>query len=113
MSHADAGIYLALLIAGLAVTYVWRLAGVVLVRRIDPHSPILQWVRAVATALVAALVARMIFFPTGLLAHTGLPARLTAMACGILVWRLAARRIEAGVAAAVATFLILQALGSL
>jgi len=107
MSHANVDMFLALLAAGFAVTYVWRLAGVVLVKRIDPQSPMLQWVRAVATALVAALVARMIFFPTGFLANTTLSARLAALACGLLAWRLRGR-LEHGVAAATGAFLLMR-----
>jgi len=90
------------------VTYVWRLLGVLLVSRIDPQSTLLSWVRAVATALVAALVARMLLTPSGLLAHTALPARLGAVAAGALAWRIMGKRVEPGVAAAVLAFLLLQ-----
>ncbi len=101
-------VWLYVVVAGALVTYAWRLAGVLLVSRIDPQGAGLTWVRAVATALVAALVARMLFTPSGLLAHTALPARLGAIAIGAITWRLAGRRIEPGIAAAVVTFLILQ-----
>ncbi len=101
-------IWLHVALAGVAVTYVWRLLGVLLVSRIDPAGPGLLWVRAVATALVAALVARMIFMPSGLLSGSALAARLGAMAAGVVAWRLAGRRVGAGVGAAIAAFLLLQ-----
>ncbi len=107
MTSASA-VWLYVIVAGSLVTYVWRLVGVLLVSRIDPQGPALTWVRAVATALVAALVARMLFTPSGLLAHTALPARLGAIATGIMAWRAAGRRIEPGIAIAVITFLLLQ-----
>jgi hypothetical protein len=51
----DSGIsiYLAILIAGFAVTYVWRFLGALAVTTLHPESEVLLWVRAVATALVA------------------------------------------------------------
>ncbi len=100
--------WLHMVVAGALVTYAWRAAGVLLVSRIDPQGMALTWVRAVATALVAALVARMLFTPSGLLAHTALPARFGAMVIGTIAWRIAGRRIEAGIAAAVIAFLFLQ-----
>ena len=101
-------IWFYVIVAGALVTYVWRLFGVLLVSRIDPQGVILTWVRAVATALVAALVARMLLTPSGLLAHTALPARLGALAAGVLAWRIMGKRVEPGVAAAVLAFLLLQ-----
>ncbi len=107
MTGASA-VWLYVVVAGALVTYVWRLLGVLLVSRINPQGAVLTWVRAVATALVAALVARMLFTPSGLLAHTALPARLGAIAVGVFAWRVAGRRVEPGVAAAVLAFLLLQ-----
>ena len=107
MTDASA-VWLYVVVAGALVTYVWRLVGVLLVSRINPQGAALTWVRAVATALVAALVARMLFTPSGLLAHTSLTARLSAMAAGLIAWRALGRRVEPGVAAAVLAFLLLQ-----
>jgi branched-subunit amino acid transport protein len=91
--------------AGWATTYVWRFAGVYLAERLAPDSDLLMWVRAVATALVAALVARIIIAPPGLLAATPLEARLAAMAVGVAAFYLLRRRLGAGVAAAVLSLL--------
>ena len=109
MSHPPS-IWLHVALSGVAVTYVWRLMGALLVSRIDPAGPVLIWVRAVATALVAALVARMVFLPSGLLAGSHLAARLAALGIGVALWRLAGRKVGAGVAAAVVGFLLLEGL---
>ncbi|HHN73384.1 MAG TPA: AzlD domain-containing protein [Thermopetrobacter sp.] len=99
---------LAVPLAGVAVTYVWRWLGVLTVSRIDPRGPLLAWVRAVATALVAALVARMVLFPSGLLAETPAAARLGGLLAGLLFWWLAGRRLAAAVGVAVAVFLLIE-----
>ncbi len=104
--------WLAIPLAGVAVTYLWRLLGVLFVARIDPHGPVLRWVRAVATALVAALVARMVLFPSGLLAETALAARLGGLAAGVLFWWLVGQRLAAAVGVTVGVMLALQMLGA-
>jgi len=109
MSVSSPSLWLVVL-AGVLVTYVWRLAGVLLVSRIDPDGPALRLVRAVVTALVAALVARMLLFPSGLLAGTPLPARLGAVLFGVAVWRFSGRMLEMAVAAGASMFLALQML---
>lgn len=101
-------IYLALAAGGFAVTYVWRLLGVVAVKNIDPEGTLLLWVRAVATALVAALVMRITFSPAGALADTAVASRAAGLAAGVGAYYLL-RRAEWGVAAAVATLAVLEA----
>lgn len=87
--------------AGMGVTYVWRLLGVVAVTRIDPESDILLWVRALSTALVAALVMRIVIAPSGVLADIGLVSRLLAIAAGVAVFGLWGRATQAGTFASV------------
>lgn len=101
MSEALATLGL-MLAAGFAVTYVWRFLGVLAVKRIEPEGDLLLWVRAVATALVAALVMRISFSPAGVLAETATPSRAAALAAALVAYYLV-RRVEWGVAAAVAT----------
>ncbi len=96
-----AGLIVLTLAAGWATTYVWRFAGVYLAERTAPDSEVLMWVRAVATALVAALVARLIVAPPGLLATTALEARVGAMALGVAAFYVFGRQTGAGVVAAV------------
>ncbi len=94
-------LYLALFAAGFLATYAWRFIAVLAVSRLNPQSEILQWVRAVATALVAGLVMRLIFAPAGVLAETSLLARFLAMAAGLSGFFLFRRNVEIGVALAV------------
>lgn len=98
----------ALLGAGFAVTYVWRFLGVVAVKRIDPEGDVLLWVRAVATALVAALVMRISFAPAGVLAETTTPSRAAALAAGLGAYYLLGRRVEWGVAVTIATLALAE-----
>lgn len=92
----------ALLGAGFAATYVWRFLGVVAVKRIDPEGDLLLWVRAVAGALVAALVMRISFAPAGVLAETATLSRAGALVAGLGAYYLLGR-VEWGVAVTVAT----------
>ena len=96
------------LAAGCATTYVWRFIGVFMTELVGPEAEILIWVRSVATAIVAALVARIIIAPPGMLAATTLEARLAAMAVGIAGFYLMRRRTGAGVVFAVGALLALS-----
>lgn len=98
-----------LLIAGGAATFVWRFAGIIASSHIDPDGPALRWVRAVATALVAALVARFIYAPSGLLAETHLFSRILALLMGALAFLALRQRIEIGVGSAVAALFLMEA----
>ncbi len=97
-------LYGLILLAAVA-TYIWRFLGVMLAARLDESSEILQWVRAVATALIAAMVVRMLLAPPGALAHTALAVRVTGIAAGVLVYFGLGRRMGLAVASAVFTLL--------
>jgi branched-subunit amino acid transport protein len=86
------------LAVGAAVTYFWRFLGVLLSGRIDPQSRLFEWVGAVAYALLAALIARMIVLPLGPpLTETPLLYRLTATFLALVVFFLTRRNILLGV----------------
>ena len=80
-----------ILVAGWLATDSWRFLGVLLGERIAEDSPAMVLVRAIATALVAAVIANMIVFPGGALAATPLALRLGAALIGfgayLFVWR--------------------------
>ncbi len=76
----------------------WRWFGFVLGRNLSVESPLFQWVRAVATALVAGLVMKLVVFPAGTLAAVPALVRLVALAGGVALYRLAGQRLAAGVA---------------
>jgi branched-subunit amino acid transport protein len=107
----NAALLFNLIVAGGMATFVWRFAGIVASSHIDPDGPVLRWVRAVATALVAALVARFIYAPSGLLAETQLISRILALLTGTLAFIGSKQRLEIGVGAAVGALFLLEALG--
>ena len=61
----QAPLLVTILVAGFAMTYMWRFLGVLLARRFSIESPLLRWIELVAYALIAGLVARMLIFPEG------------------------------------------------
>jgi hypothetical protein len=89
--------YLALILVGFLPNEIWRWLGVVLGRGLDEDSEIIMWVRSVATALVAGVIARIVLFPPGALASVPIGVRLTAMAVGFLAFLLIRRSAFAGV----------------
>ena len=72
--------------AGFLATEVWRWLGLLVGSRLDVAGEVFQWVRAVATALVAGMVTRMLLFPAGALADVALTVRLTAFAGGFVCY---------------------------
>lgn len=97
--------YLFILLAGWLATDVWRFLGVYLGGRISEESDLLVLVRALATALVAAVVANLVVFPSGALATSPLALRLAAAGGGFVAYLLLGRRVIIGIAAAEAILL--------
>jgi hypothetical protein len=89
--------YLVLILVGFLPNEVWRMLGMVLARGIDEGSEVLVWVRAVATAVLAGVVAQLIFFPAGALAAVPISVRIGATLCGFLAFLLIRRSVFAGV----------------
>lgn len=75
-----------ILFAGAIPTQMWRWLGVFLSVSLDEDSEILRWVKAVATALVAGLIANLVIYPSGVLADLPLWLRLGALAFGYGVY---------------------------
>jgi branched-subunit amino acid transport protein len=89
--------YLALLGMALIFHEPWRWLGVVLGRDLDIGSPIFAWVQAVATALVAALIMRLLLFPAGALGTLPTGVRVAAFCIGLAVFFISGRKLAAGV----------------
>lgn len=102
MSFSDPMLYAYLLVilAGFLPTDVFRFAAVLFARRLDEDSEVLILVRAVATALLAGVIARLVLFPTGDLAGVPLWIRLLTIAVGVAAYFLIRRSVLAGVIAA-------------
>ncbi|MBO0662233.1 AzlD domain-containing protein [Jiella sp. MQZ9-1] len=92
--------YVFILLAGWLPTDIWRYLGVVSASRIDETSEAAKLARTIATALVAAVIAQLVFFPTGALADIPLPVRFGSLAAGFAAYQLSRRRILAGIIAA-------------
>ncbi len=92
--------YVVILVAGYVATDIWRLAGVVMSARLNSESPILQWVKAVSTALVAGLVAKLVIYAPGELADVALWVRLAGIGVGCVAYWLTAGNVFLGVVAA-------------
>lgn len=90
--------YFALILFGFLPSEIWRMLSVVVAHGIDEKSELLEWVRAVATALLAGVVANILLTPSGALVAVPLFARLGAMALGLAVFALTRRSVIAGVA---------------
>lgn len=95
-----------ILVAGWLANDVWRFLGVAFSGRLTETSPIFAHVKAVATALVAGVIAQLILFPTGELAASSTTLRLAAVVIGFVAFRLARQHILAGVAAGEAAFVL-------
>ncbi len=93
LEHATGGLwpYLVVIIFGFLPTEIWRTLGVLAGRGLDENSEVFRWVRFVATALVTAVVAKLLLNPQGALMQIPLWGRLGAVALGIAVM-LATRR---------------------
>ena len=98
--------YVALVLVGFLPNEVWRWTGFILARGVDESSEILVWVRAVATAVLAAVIAKLIFFAPGALASVPLSVRLVAIAAGFAGFVVFRRSIFLGVATGEAVLIL-------
>ncbi len=90
--------YLVLILVGFLPTEIWRWLGVAIARRLDEQSPVLVWVRAVASALVAGVVAKLVLAPSGALAFVPVAGRLAALGVGLAALFLFRRSVLAALA---------------
>ena len=95
----DIGPAFALLLVGFLPNEIWRIAGFVLVRGLDENSQIIIWIRAVATAMLAGVLAQLVLSTTGALALIPVAVRVGAACIGFSAFLLARRSVFAGVAA--------------
>jgi branched-subunit amino acid transport protein AzlD len=87
-----------LFIAGVIPNQIWRMFGLWFGGGIDEGSELLVWVRAVATAILAGVIAQIVVQPPGALASVPDALRYGAVAAGFAVFLLTKRSIFAGVA---------------
>ena len=92
--------YLFILLAGKLATDVWRWLGVAAGGYLREGSEALTLVKAIATALAAAVVGQLILFPSGELANSPVAVRVAAAALGWLAFWFARKSVLIGVATA-------------
>jgi branched-subunit amino acid transport protein len=88
---------LLLVVAGFLPNEVWRMIGLWFVSGIDEGSELLVWVRAVATAILAGVIAQILVQPPGALASVPDALRYGAVVAGFAVFLLTRRSIFVGV----------------
>lgn len=98
--------YIVLVLVGFLPNEMWRAAGLLVARGLDEGSEVLIWVRAVATAVLAAVIAKLTIFAPGALASVPLWVRLLGVACGFLAFIAVRRSVFAGVATGVVVLML-------
>ena len=88
-----------LLFAGFLSNEVWRVLGLVIGGGLDETSEFLVWVRAVATAILAGVIAQILISPPGALAAVPGVVRYGAVAIGFTAYMAARKSVFAGVVA--------------
>ena len=85
MSEISSNIILVILITSLA-TYLSRFLGVVSSEKIDIKSKIFKWFNCIAYSILAALIARIVIFPAGVLAESSILIRIFVLGGAILLF---------------------------
>lgn len=88
--------YGALILAGFLPNEVWRMLGLWIGAGLREDSEILYWVRAVAAATLAGVIAQLLFAPPGILADVAPVLRYGSVAFGFVVFWLTRRSIFFG-----------------
>ena len=88
---------LVLVIAGFLPNEIWQMLGLWLGGGVDEGSELLVWARAVATAILAGVIAQILVSPPGALASVPDWLRYGAVAAGFAVFIVTRRSIFAGV----------------
>src|SRR5262245_66176297 len=99
MSATELWPYLALILVGFLPNEVWRWLGLLAARGLEEDSQIIVWVRAVATAILAGVIAQLISTSSGVLATIPLSVRITAAVAGFVAFLTLRRSVFAGVVA--------------
>lgn len=98
--------YLVLILVGFLPNEIWRVLGLVLARGLNEDSQIVVWSRAVATAILAGVIAKLILFSSGALAGIPVSVRIGAAVFGFIAYLVIKRSVFAGVLAGEAALLL-------
>ena len=89
--------YVVLVLVGFLPNEIWRAFGLVLASGLNEKSEIVLWSRAVATAILAGVISKLILFASGDLAAIPLWVRIGAAVCGLLGFLAIRRSLFVGV----------------
>ena len=92
MNEISNNIILVILITSFA-TYLSRFLGVISSEKIKETSKIFKWFNCIAYATLAALIARMIIFPAGVLSESAILYRLAIIIAAILLFLITKRNL--------------------
>jgi hypothetical protein len=98
--------YVVLIAAGFLPNEIWRMLGIAVAHGLDERSEPVLLLRAVATALLAGVVARIALFPPAGLAEVPILVRLAAIAFGFATFLIVRRSVFAGVVAGEAALIL-------
>ena len=85
MSDISSNIIVVILVTSFA-TYLSRFLGVISSEKIKETSKIFKWFNCIAYSVLAALIARMVVFPAGELAESGILIRLFVVAVSVTMF---------------------------
>jgi len=85
MNEISNNIILVILVTSFA-TYLSRFLGVISSEKIKETSKIFKWFNCIAYATLAALIARMVIFPAGILSESVILPRLIVIVAAILLF---------------------------
>ena len=85
MSDISSNIILVILVTSFA-TYLSRFLGVISSEKIKETSKIFKWFNCIAYSVLAALIARMVVFPAGELAESGILIRLFVVVASVVMF---------------------------
>jgi hypothetical protein len=88
--------YLIVVLAGFLPNEAFRVAAVFLSHGVDENSEFFRWIKVVATTLLAAVVARLIYSTAAALEHIPLVIRAGAVVVGILAFLVLRRSLVLG-----------------
>ena len=92
MNDISSNIILVILVTSLA-TYLSRFLGVVSSEKIDETSKVFKWFNCIAYSILAALIARIVVFPSGVLGDSYLWLRLLIIIISIAVFIVSKRNL--------------------
>ena len=92
MNEMSSNIILVILVTSFA-TYLSRFLGVVSSEKIDAKSKIFRWFNCIAYSILAALIARIVIFPAGVLEEADLWLRLFVIIISIIIFIISKRNL--------------------